>query len=256
MFLISLFFVSLTSFASNQGHHGMVLFGEQSLYTSHLPLFHQPHNFQLVLEVNLEETHADSSTLEAYQQKKEEGQVLFTILPEAFATDQVVNGNITELQATLFSGHFEQGGEALGLVKMKIKGVVLYSEIKTDQNSELTEFKVFGQNEDYYMIHTIKTAPSYDMVLKVKIEEKPCSPRATNCLPPLIFDSATCIPTRASNCLPTISPMAIKYNIISLYSRSPDYRLQAPSIGDVFKAEFISEITVLDEIYSNYDELK
>jgi hypothetical protein len=32
------------------GVHGM-LFGEEALYLSHLPMFEGPHNFQLILEV-------------------------------------------------------------------------------------------------------------------------------------------------------------------------------------------------------------
>ncbi len=31
--------------------HGMLVFGEQPIYVSHLPMFHPPHNFQVLAEV-------------------------------------------------------------------------------------------------------------------------------------------------------------------------------------------------------------
>jgi hypothetical protein len=31
------------------GTHGMLLFGEETLYLSHLPMFMSPHNFQVIL---------------------------------------------------------------------------------------------------------------------------------------------------------------------------------------------------------------
>lgn len=35
------------------GTHGMALFGgKDALYTSHLPMFHAPHDYQLVLQVS------------------------------------------------------------------------------------------------------------------------------------------------------------------------------------------------------------
>ena len=37
------------------GIHGMLLFGEDILYLSHLPMFASPHNFQVLLEVRFDE---------------------------------------------------------------------------------------------------------------------------------------------------------------------------------------------------------
>mgnify|MGYP003693773227 CR=1 FL=1 len=35
------------------GTHGMLLFGDETLYLSHLPMFMSPHNFQVILAVTL-----------------------------------------------------------------------------------------------------------------------------------------------------------------------------------------------------------
>ena len=34
--------------------HGMLLFGNETVYASHLPMFHSPHDYQLILELDLE----------------------------------------------------------------------------------------------------------------------------------------------------------------------------------------------------------
>jgi hypothetical protein len=34
-----------------EGVHGMLLFGADTLYLSHLPMFMRPHNYQVILEV-------------------------------------------------------------------------------------------------------------------------------------------------------------------------------------------------------------
>ena len=34
-------------------NHGMLLFGEQAAYLSHLPMFGSPHNYQAIFEVTL-----------------------------------------------------------------------------------------------------------------------------------------------------------------------------------------------------------
>ena len=37
------------------GVHGMLLFGEEVLYLSHLPMFASPHHFQVLLEIGSED---------------------------------------------------------------------------------------------------------------------------------------------------------------------------------------------------------
>ena len=33
--------------------HGMLLFGKENLYASHLPMFHAPHDYQVIFKLNL-----------------------------------------------------------------------------------------------------------------------------------------------------------------------------------------------------------
>lgn len=265
--LISAFFLTINAFATGHGHHGMLLFGGKSLYASHLPLYHQPHDFQMVLEVDLAEINEGSSVLAAYQAQKEEGQTLFTILPIAFNTNDVLNGNIKELPATLFSGHFEQGGEALGQVKMKIEEVVFHKALNpTDNGGSMNsaEFKVFGKNDELFMIHVVYEAPSYDAVLEVKLEIT-CSPRAGNCTPSILLPNpitlSPCSP-RVDLCIPQILEPIMTNSVFSIFSNTLDsnglvlHKQKAPEVGEVITQGFRRKYKVTKEIYSNYDELK
>ncbi len=40
-------------------NHGMLLFGEQAAYLSHLPMFGSPHNYQAIFEVTLSKARID-----------------------------------------------------------------------------------------------------------------------------------------------------------------------------------------------------
>jgi hypothetical protein len=43
--------------------HGMLLVGEETLYLSHLPMFHSPHNYQVILEVRFKTSTLDPKSV-------------------------------------------------------------------------------------------------------------------------------------------------------------------------------------------------
>ena len=65
---------------SSTGVHGMLLFGEEVLYLSHLPMFASPHNFQVLLEVGL-----DDAAREAFLSDRHvAGDGIHTFVPQPF----------------------------------------------------------------------------------------------------------------------------------------------------------------------------
>ncbi|MGE3974950.1 MAG: hypothetical protein AB7F59_10530 [Bdellovibrionales bacterium] len=44
--------LSMTAQADPPSTHGMVVFGKNATYVSHLPMFHAPHDYQLVMKVS------------------------------------------------------------------------------------------------------------------------------------------------------------------------------------------------------------
>ena len=94
------------------GVHGMVLFGgKQGLYASHLPMFHAPHDYQVVLQVHL----ADP-VLDARLRGLLDGRTaLWTLAPERFELARLLPDApqpLRQFRATVVRGHFEQDGQA------------------------------------------------------------------------------------------------------------------------------------------------
>ena len=96
---------------TSMGAHGMALFGDRDgLYASHLPMFHAPHDHQVVLQVRL----ADPQLDRALRERMQDTTALWTIDPERFALSRLGPASAAPLagfSADVYSGHFERGGE-------------------------------------------------------------------------------------------------------------------------------------------------
>src|SRR5687768_16192639 len=73
------------------GVHGMVLFGKgQHVYLSHIPMFHRPHDLQLLLRARV--THG------SWKQVPDFSRELFTFVPERMDLTEVANGQRKEFR--------------------------------------------------------------------------------------------------------------------------------------------------------------
>lgn len=154
------------------GVHGMLLFGGEVLYLSHLPMFARPHNFQVILEVVFDEPAA--STLR--DDRDTAGRGIYTFAPEPFPMVELDPDSQqqarTMIEGTLFRGHFERGGEAIaeGAVG-QVRRVVYYRELDVDAqpgNDELT-YLGFGFTGRLHLVHRIGARPSFDHVLTARV---------------------------------------------------------------------------------------
>ena len=70
--------------ADHPSTHGMLVFGESAVFLSHLPLFHSPHDYQVILEARF--TPADVYETD----RKKSGSTVYTLEPETFVLpDQI-----------------------------------------------------------------------------------------------------------------------------------------------------------------------
>lgn len=152
--------------------HGMVIFGHDPVYVSHLPMFHSPHDYQAIMEVELDAKAAAIYENETAAHPDE----LFTILPEAMVLPDVVK-NRTPFKATLFRGHFERGGVPVAEnVKVTIKDVVHFH--KFDPNAvrpEKLTYISFGFKETW-LVHLITSRPDFDQIAHMPITMRPGTP--------------------------------------------------------------------------------
>ena len=139
------------------GTHGMVLFGHGGqLYASHIPMFHPPHDVQLLLQVALA------------GEARDFGDGLYTLEPERFDLSQLMAGGLKQFRATLYAGNFEGGGKALkkGVV-VKVERVLHVAPLKADAPAlPHLRYLVVGAGKDAYLVHALGRAPDFDQVLR------------------------------------------------------------------------------------------
>lgn len=175
--LIFLFFVlSFTVFAEEkkelppldpeyEGIHGMVLMTQGSrIYASHLPLYHKPHDVQLVYKIESKEIH--------FLNMIRDGGFV-TIKPEKFNLQRLMRGEKMTIKADVYRGHFERDGDLVYKDKEIVFDKQLYvRELKDlSKASKWQEYDVIdvGRTQRIY-IHKITETPSFDHLIHVDLE--------------------------------------------------------------------------------------
>jgi hypothetical protein len=141
------------------GVHGMLVFGEKHVFMSHIPMFRAPHDAQLVLEVELPDRPATLSDR------------LYTFEPERFSLDALVAGTMRELTGTLYAGSFEDGGTPLrtGVRARVLRTLVARLPLGADGPPAAPTYWLVGERDDAYLVHVVGTAPSFDQVVRVRV---------------------------------------------------------------------------------------
>lgn len=154
---------------SRIGSHGMVLITDGiKLYASHLPLYHKPHDYQLLYQIS---TKHQSEIINQLQQHK-----TITILPDKFDLNILVQGQLLLVKGQIFDGHFERGGtpwlekadfrfekliykRALSTLAVNTQQVMDFDRIQTEEvQSSIGKTKAI-------FIHKIGARPSFDLII-------------------------------------------------------------------------------------------
>lgn len=146
--------------------HGMLIFGKNKIYAYHLPMFHSPHNYQIILELELTDT---AKSLFIEDQKSKTEYATYTIEPETFVLPQmIVKGN--SFMVDLYRGHFERGGKKIASkIKVVIKEVLFYNKFKSDEKRSATNsFILFGNEKEQFIAHLLTNKPDFDQIIEVK----------------------------------------------------------------------------------------
>jgi hypothetical protein len=162
------------------GGHGQLLFGEQIIYLSHLPMFmfdaeRHPHNFQVILEVTLSAAGGDPQA--AYvADRQRTGTQIYTLAPEAFSLTDLVSTDpdrppLRSFTGTIFRGHFERGGRPiLRDVRVEVQRVVYFRQFEPDAEPlPALEYLLFGGEEEPFLAHVITRPPDFDQILSATL---------------------------------------------------------------------------------------
>jgi hypothetical protein len=155
------------------GRHGMLLFGAEPVYLSHLPMYACPHNFQVLLEVE-----PDRLALEALRaDRARHGDGMYTFDPVPFPIAELEPRDgvpaRTSLEGTVVRGHFERGGTPIATgARMDIRTVVFFRQLDVEaapEPGQALEYLYFGRGEQRYLVHELQARPSFDQVLTVRL---------------------------------------------------------------------------------------
>ncbi|WP_318849125.1 hypothetical protein [Chryseobacterium sp. JV558] len=152
------------------GIHGMVLLGDDTQYASHLPLFYAPHDYQVILKIQLDQT----STLNYKKDQLTHPEVkLYTIEPEKFVLPGIMN-DIKTFKANIYRGHFERGGELIIKdAQVEITKVLYFHQLNKDKSEgQPCHYILFGDQKQQFLAHQILNRPDFDELSKIDIKNK------------------------------------------------------------------------------------
>lgn len=149
------------------GEHGMALFGgRQGLYASHLPMFHAPHDYQVILQVHV----ADPATDAALRRRLDGKTALWTIAPEKFDLSRLAPASaapLRQFKADLVQGHFEQGGKTqFAAATIVVDKVLMFRQLSpTQKTSNDASYVQIGTGSQRYLVKQIDSRPDFDHIV-------------------------------------------------------------------------------------------
>jgi hypothetical protein len=159
-----------TSAGPSMGEHGMVLFGGgEGLYASHMPMYHRPHDVQVVFRLHIENATID----DAMRRELAQHPVLWSIVPERFEIDRLAPtaaNPVLHLHADLVRGHFERGGVVVYAgVDIGIERVLMYRRLDADAPKDgKAAYQVIdaGPNaKEHFLVKRIEGRPDFDHIV-------------------------------------------------------------------------------------------
>ncbi|MFC0167391.1 hypothetical protein ACFFKC_04790 [Pseudoduganella danionis] len=151
---------------ASYGLHGMALFGDKDgLYASHLPMFHAPHDTQVVLRVHFANAELDV----AVRLEVQAGTGLWTLEPEQFELSRLgpdAAMPLRQFTAHAYQGHFEQDGKLrYPDAALIVDEVLLFSPLQHQlQVRQQARYIPVGS----FLIKLIDSRPDFDHIVRLR----------------------------------------------------------------------------------------
>ncbi|CCQ10064.1 hypothetical protein PALB_9290 [Pseudoalteromonas luteoviolacea B = ATCC 29581] len=136
-----------------------------SLYASHLPMFHTPHDVQFIARIKLQ----DQSTHKALIQALMSNAGYWTLAPQRFDLNRLSSEapeRLRHFNANLFSGHFErEGKQHFSDRVIEIQSVVVHQSLsrKTTRKAEFIRITPNSVERQFYA-RIIRGKPGVDQL--------------------------------------------------------------------------------------------
>lgn len=158
-----------TSDKSAWGEHGMVLFGDRDgLYASHMPMFHAPHDAQVILAIHFALAKDDKAVRTRLQRHPG----LWTIVPQEFDLNRLAptaRYPMMDMSADIVRGHFERGGKILRKnLPIHIDRVIVYRKLDPAPRAATQSSYIVLDHEQnrqqHFLVHVIDARPDFDHI--------------------------------------------------------------------------------------------
>lgn len=168
------------------GLHGMAVFGgAEGLYASHLPMFHTPHDSQVIIRFHLADAQLDHSLRTTLAQHAK----LWTLAPEKFDLLRLSPKHAAPLKqfsASFFDGHFERGGvEKFANAQVVVDEVLFFKRLSAEKRQAgLAQYHVLGKGTERFMFKEIDQRPDYDHIVALRLKNSTPLPSTVTLKPP------------------------------------------------------------------------
>ncbi len=164
--------------------HRMVVFGRDTIYMSHLPMFSmRGHDYQVILETELSATGIDPAQAYRDDRRHHPTVTFYTFDPTPFLLEDILSEPGKPAVATTFVGdlyrnHVEQPATEPELIASDVTVHVtniVHShrfDVHADESADL-EYVVFGRDGESYLAHILTRPPDFDQLLEVTVTPEP-----------------------------------------------------------------------------------
>lgn len=162
----------------NIGLHGMAVFGgNNGLYASHLPMFHHPHDVQMVMRFHLADPRSDKQLRAALAQHA----ALWTFDPERFDLLRLDSRHpdlLRRFTADFFEGHFERGGHRkLNGQTVIVDEIILFRRLDpATRTASRAEYRIIGRGTEWFAFQVIDRRPGSDHLIALAAPPAPGKP--------------------------------------------------------------------------------
>jgi hypothetical protein len=150
--------------------HGMMLMGTEQIYASHLPMFRTPHDYQIILVLELSDQ--DKETYKK-DRKANPTDLVYTLEPETFVLPETIL-HTKKFKGHIYRGHFERGGTRfLENISVRVEKVVYFKQFEAKAvKPQNLYYLLFGNEKEQFLAHLISACPDFDQIISVSINDQ------------------------------------------------------------------------------------
>ncbi|QLE85964.1 hypothetical protein FLM48_13315 [Shewanella sp. Scap07] len=163
---------------THMGLHGMLMFGgQQGLIASHLPMYHVPHNAQVLFQFHFVDAKVDKAIKQALQPNPNQVTPIWTIVPQPFdlmTLSTEASATSVRLIVDIVEGHFERGGvtkyqqQALVIDKLLLFALLdMGQATQTPKQATYCLLNLNHSTQEQYLYKRLAQRPETDHLLRI-----------------------------------------------------------------------------------------